>query len=267
MRFSSSFFERQSKTKNVHPDVEVSESNGIRSLHLGGNSTIQSSMRVSSPNELVLGYTRSMMAFLLFESFPRKVAIIGLGGGSIGKFFYHYFKLTQVINIELNPTVLNIAKQHFCLPEESERFQILLGDGAEFVAHKHPEPLDILIVDGYGSKSIAPSLSSLEFYQRCASNVLSHFGILIVNLWGSDKRFPIYLDRIQTAFNHRVLVLPAEKHGNMIIFAFMQEYNDPKWADLIEKAQRLEKKYDLEFVQFVNSLRKRNQYNSDCLFI
>lgn len=267
MRFSSHFFERQTKGKIIHPDVEVSERNGIRSLHLGGNSTIQSSMRLSNPNELVLGYTRSMMAFLLFEALPRKVGIIGLGGGSLGKFFYHYFKQTQVINIELNPNVIQIAKQHFFLPEENERFQIISGDGAQFVAHKHPDPLDVLVVDGYGSKSIAPSLSSLDFYQQCADHALGSFGILIVNLWGSDKRFPVYLERIQNAFHNRVLVLPAEKHGNMIVFGFKQSYDHPKWAELLEKATRLEKKYDLEFIQFVQGLKKRNLYDTESLFI
>src|SRR5688500_19561600 len=46
-------------------DVYVSERHGVRSLHIGSD-TVQSSMRLSRPNDLELSYTRSMMAFLLF---------------------------------------------------------------------------------------------------------------------------------------------------------------------------------------------------------
>ena len=47
--------------KSVSEDsiVEVTETNGIRSLHLG-SVTIQSSMKVKSPFELELAYTRDI---------------------------------------------------------------------------------------------------------------------------------------------------------------------------------------------------------------
>ena len=46
--------------------VYVTETFGVRSLHIGSD-TIQSSMRLARPNDLELAYTRSMMAFLLFN--------------------------------------------------------------------------------------------------------------------------------------------------------------------------------------------------------
>ena len=62
--------------------VEVSEQGGLRSLHLGSD-TVQSTMRIADPIELVLSYTRAMMGFLLFHPQPRHVAMLGLGGGSL----------------------------------------------------------------------------------------------------------------------------------------------------------------------------------------
>ena len=64
--------------------VEVSEEDGVRSLHLGGDA-IQSSIRLDRPDELALDYTRTMMAFLLFQPLPREVLMIGLGGGSMAR--------------------------------------------------------------------------------------------------------------------------------------------------------------------------------------
>ena len=74
--------------------VEVSEKDGIRSLHLGSD-TVQSSMKVDDPYELVLSYTRAMMAFLLFHPRPEHVVMIGLGGGSMAKFVHRHLKTTR----------------------------------------------------------------------------------------------------------------------------------------------------------------------------
>jgi hypothetical protein len=51
---------------------------------------IQSEMLASDPNFLVLSYTRTMAAFTHFYQEPKRIAIIGLGGGSIPKWCYLY---------------------------------------------------------------------------------------------------------------------------------------------------------------------------------
>src|SRR3970040_3128060 len=80
--------------------VYVTERFGVRSLHIGSD-TVQSSMRLSRPNDLELAYTRSMMAFLLFRPPPRRVLMVGLGGGSLAKFIYHRIPdaVTEVIDV------------------------------------------------------------------------------------------------------------------------------------------------------------------------
>lgn len=56
---------------------------------------VQSEMLASDPDFLVLSYTRKMMAFMLFNSEPKRInsepkriAVIGLGGGSMPKWCY-----------------------------------------------------------------------------------------------------------------------------------------------------------------------------------
>jgi hypothetical protein len=81
--FSASRFLRNiHRSVSADNSVDVSESEGVRSLHLG-SSTVQSSMRLSTPYDLELTYTRGIMMFLLFAPDVRKVLAIGLGGGSI----------------------------------------------------------------------------------------------------------------------------------------------------------------------------------------
>jgi spermidine synthase len=48
-------------------------------------SLMQSSMRLNAPYELVRKYTRAMMHFLLLHPAPRRLLVVGLGGGSMLK--------------------------------------------------------------------------------------------------------------------------------------------------------------------------------------
>lgn len=70
------------RNSRIDSEVEVSESRGVRSLYLGSR-TVQSSMSLVHPNDLILDYTKAMMSFMLFHARVRSVACIGLGGGSI----------------------------------------------------------------------------------------------------------------------------------------------------------------------------------------
>ena len=45
-------------------------------------------MSLDEPDALVTAYTRKMMAFLLFNPAPKRIAMVGLGGGSLAKFCY-----------------------------------------------------------------------------------------------------------------------------------------------------------------------------------
>src|SRR5258705_7908858 len=96
------------------PDLVVSEERGVRHLHVGGDA-IQSSMRLDDPFALALDYTRCMMAFLLFHPAPREALMIGLGGGSLAKFFHRRLRPTRVRVVELDERVVRAARTQFAL--------------------------------------------------------------------------------------------------------------------------------------------------------
>ena len=91
---------RSCMARDAKPSIAVSESRGVRTLHVGGEA-IQSSMRLEDPYALALDYTRCMMAFLLFHPEPREALMIGLGGGSLAKFFHKHFAVKAAI-VELD---------------------------------------------------------------------------------------------------------------------------------------------------------------------
>jgi len=91
--------------------------------------------------------------------------------------------------------------------------------------------------------------------------------VLVVNLWGSDRRFDDYLARIEAAFPSSTLCLPAEKPGNVIVFGFRDPPAAIRWDELERKARDLEARYALEFGKFVRGLRRMNRCDAERLYI
>ena len=252
------------KQVRAQGQVEVSERDGVRRMHFG-TATVQSAMRVNDPFALEIAYTRSMMAFLLFQPEPRDFLMIGLGGGSTAKWVYRNLPAARTTVVELNAEVPRIARSYFHVPVDDERFNIRVGDGAEYL-QQQASPTDVIMVDGYDELSQASSLGTPEFYAHCRA-ALKPRGVLVVNLWGSDPRFQEYVEAIASQFDGLCLCLPAEQRGNIIVFGFERSLNMPKWDDLRSTARRLEARFGLEFLRFVEGFRKLNLHNEKRLLI
>ncbi|MDO8892094.1 MAG: polyamine aminopropyltransferase [Sulfurimicrobium sp.] len=244
--------------------VDVSERDGVRFLHLGSD-TVQSAMRVKAPNDLELAYTRAMMGFLLFHPGPRNILMIGLGGGSVAKFVYHKLPSVRTHVVEINPQVVAAARSHFFVPEPDQRLRIEIADGVDHVRN-HPASCDVLMVDGYDDRSLVEALASQSFFDDCAA-ALTPDGVLVVNLWGSDKLFDVYFRRIEASFNGLVLSMPTGRMSNIIVFGFKRSPGNPGWQELKERASKLEADYGLEFPDFVTALRSLNAHSEKRLLI
>ncbi len=236
--------------------VYVSESDGVRALHLG-SVTIQSAMRIRDPFALELNYTRGIMCFLLFKTKAKSMLTIGLGGGSVAKYVYKSCPEIVSTLVEINPQVIQMARNQFYVPENDERFEVIEADGLQYLA-EHPSSTDILLIDAFDSNGIPPDFCSQDFFDQC-SVTLKEDGIFEINLWGSDKNFDIYLQRIEQSFEHRVLILRTGKPGNIIVFGFNQAPNQLSVAKLLERAKTLEVDHKIEFTEFVNKLCNDNQ--------
>lgn len=175
---------------------------------------IQSEMLLSDPKALVLSYTRVMAAFQLIHPEPERVAMIGLGGGSILKWCYDQLSRTEISVIEISPKVIALRKT-FYLPEDDERFHVVCGDGADYVATTVDLP-EVLLVDGFDRQGQPPQLCTSQFYDDCF-RALAPEGLLVVNLCGLFNRHLI--QRIDASFEGRVLVVRPEDGENKIVFA------------------------------------------------
>ena len=235
------------------PSIAVSESRGVRSLHIGGEA-IQSAMRIDDPIALALDYTRCMMACLLLHPRPRKALMIGLGGGSLAKFFHRRLRATQVRAIESDARVVDAARRHFGLPPDDARLSVEVGDGATALV---PEGCDLLVVDGFDDEAHAPGLVRQDFYDA-AYFALSEPGLMVVNFMSDARSLKRYLGRIEAAFGHAPVLLPALSDPNLIAFALRGGPHRIAWSVLETRAAKLEARFAMPFTRMARALRRAN---------
>lgn len=173
-------------------------------------------MDTRSPWQLAVDYTRTMMGFLLFKPAPVRLAMIGLGGGSLAKFCYRQLAACRVTVLENNPHVIALRRD-FLIPDDDARFEVLQGDGAVFVASP-PAHFDVLMVDGFDHQGQPAALCSQQFYDDCFA-ALAPDGVLVVNLHHDDPDYALWLARILRSFAGNAVEVLAPEQSNCIVFA------------------------------------------------
>jgi len=230
------------------------EENGELSLHFGFP-TIQSRMLRADPERLLLDYTRTMMGFLLFAPAPARIAMIGLGGGSLAKYCRRRLPDADFTAVELSPEVIALRRE-FAVPEDDARFRIVCADGADFVRAAGPSP-DVLLVDGFDSSGQPRRLCSAAFYDDCRA-ALAPGGILVVNLCADDSGCGRYISRISDSFDERVIVVEADEGENKIVFACCDGDFPPTLNDLTERLVALEASHPVDLATTAQKILRRS---------
>lgn len=225
----------ETTTPDAEPPI-LYEEDGELSLHFNFP-TIQSRMLKSAPDQLMLDYTRTMMGFLLFQPHPKRIAMIGLGGGSLAKYCRRKLPEADFTAVELNPEVIAL-RQEFGIPPDGPLFRVLCADGADYVRGE-AESLDVLLVDGFDADGQPAQLCSAVFYDNCFA-MLREGGVLVVNLCAGDTGYGSYVSRICAAFADKAVVVEAEERDNKIIFARKDGVFPPSFTELAERLRVLE---------------------------
>lgn len=194
---------------------------------------LQSEMSIDNPDDLLLGYTQSMMGFLLLQPDPRRIGMIGLGGGSLVTFCYRHLPDPAIEAAEINPEVIAL-RDHFHIPQDDERFQVRCIDGADFVRDAAGR-FGALMVDGFDKHGQPAQLCSPDFYEDCY-RALTIDGVMVVNLLGEAKDMEGGIERMRCAFGGAVVVIDALDSLNKIAFACKGDALD---ADELVMQQRI----------------------------
>jgi spermidine synthase len=222
----------------------------LRFLHFAVDN-VQSVMRHDEPDELCLAYTRKMMTLLLFAPDPRRVLLLGLGGGSLAKFCYRHLPLADITVLEIDPNVIAL-REEFCIPPDDKRFRIVQADAVSYIARMSPR-MDAILVDACDRNGLAPAMAAPDLYARLRRRLAIH-GVLSINICGEPDEVEDHLARIRGVFGERIICLPAREDGNTIVLAFR---NGPLVWDgmqLDRHARQLGTHFGLDFPRYARHM-------------
>lgn len=225
-----------------HARPFVHDNGGTRSLHftLG---ELQSSMVMRRPWRLEVDYTRTMMGFLLFNPAPLHIGMIGLGGGSLAKFCYRQLPASPMTVLEINPHVIALRRE-FQIPDDDERFRVIMADGALFMQTEAPR-FDVLLVDGFDQDGQPAALCTQRFYDDCFA-ALPGGGVLVVNLHYDHPDYPVLADRISRSFSGNAVEVLSEEQSNSIVFASKGQAISPRGMSLSKSLSGLDEEARLQ---------------------
>jgi len=139
----------------------------------------QSSMYLDNTSESSFLYTYYFHLGFLFNPDIKDILFIGGGGLSAPKKFLKDYKDVNIDVVELDPKVVEVAKEYFEV-EENKRLNIFIGDGRQFLL-KTNKKYDLIVLDAYSGSYVPFHLMTLEFF-NLINDRLNENGVVMSNL-------------------------------------------------------------------------------------
>src|SRR5436309_9534668 len=157
--------------------IRIEEDDEARYMYF--DRTLQSAMNLKDPTALRLIYSRYTSLGFTFRPDAKRILIIGLGGGSIPKKLQKEFPSLEIDVVEIDPEVIQIAKNHFNV-REINRLHLHAQDGRLFLT-RTANQYDIILLDAYYADAMPFHLATREFFEL-AQRKLTPNGIVVANL-------------------------------------------------------------------------------------
>ena len=151
----------------------------VMSFQIKGWDYTESVSNLLDPDDLPLRYAQVMTIATIYPQAPRKILMLGLGGGSISTYLGRFMPDAAITTVEIDPGVITAAKTYFGL-RESERMRYRAGDGRVFL-NRDSERYDLVLLDAYRGGYVPFHLLTREFYglvkQRLAPGGAAAFNV------------------------------------------------------------------------------------------
>ena len=120
-------------------------------------------------------YDYALAAPLLVDA--KKILILGMGTGTFAEQCRKYFPAAQIVGVEIDEKITELARKYFALPADVE---VVTYDGRAFL-QADKNIYDVILVDAYQDITIPFQMSSTEFFTLVRSH-LNENGVMVVNM-------------------------------------------------------------------------------------
>lgn len=112
-----------------------------------GQEAVQSRVNLKTPHTLISPYARGMFASYLYQPHPRRVLIVGLGGGAMVRFLTHHEPQVHIDAVEIDPVVVRLADQYFGV-RSGGNVRVHTADAVTFVESSTGR-YDLILMDAF----------------------------------------------------------------------------------------------------------------------
>ena len=186
-----------------------------------GQEVVQSRVNLNAPHTLVSPYARSMFASYLYQPQPRRVLIVGLGGGAMVRFLTHHEPHAQIDAVEIDPAVVRLADQYFDV-RSGGNVRVHTADAVAFV-ESVVDPYDLILMDAFlrpssdtDTTGVPTRLKTLEFLGRL-KQALAPGGVVAFNV-NEHASMADDIAAVTTAFG-QVAVYRSPPSDNKVVIA------------------------------------------------
>jgi spermidine synthase len=210
------------ETSSPYHHIRVVDEGQFRTLCF--DDALESRMSLQEPVKGHFEYTEYFQMPWLWNTQIVSVLMIGLGGGTTQRAFEHYYPQVHVETVEIDPVVLQVAREYFQFRED-ERQKVWVEDGRVFL-RRNPAKRDLILLDAYvqgryGS-AIPQHLATREFFELVRERLTTN-GIVAYNVIGSMQGW--HADIVGAIFRTlkavfpQVYAFPARSSQNVVLVA------------------------------------------------
>ena len=232
------------KTSPYNTIIVTEDHKGLRTLLFERGGGRQSVVKPGDPDHLELPYARVALAGLALCEEPRRILVVGLGGGSLPMFLRKHYPAAAIDVAEIDPGVVDVAKQFFGFRED-ELTRAHVGDGRQFIENVR-QGYDIIFLDAFGARDVPKHLTTQEFL-LAVRRVLVTSGVVVSNVWrpASNPLYDAMARTYQEAFEELfILDVPGDVNN---IFLALPRRQPLRQSDLALLARKISTEKQFRF--------------------
>jgi spermidine synthase len=189
----------------------------------------ESCMLVSNPDRLVFEYAQLMLSGLYANPQPKRILVIGQGGGTLPSALQELVPNARMDVVELDGAVDRVARRYFGF-KPTANTRVAIEDGRVFVkrAGRARQTYDLIMLDAFESDYIPEHMLTREFLQEVKA-IMAPRGVLVANTWSSSGLYDhesvtyqaVFGDFFNMKLDNRVILIrdgglpdPAELRRN-----------------------------------------------------
>jgi len=208
---------------SAYSRIRVRRDGDVRALTFvrdNGQEAVQSRINLTAPHTLMSPYARGMFASYLYQPQPRRILIVGLGGGAMVHFLTHHEPQAQIDAVEIDPAVVRLAGEYFGV-RPGGNVRVHTADAVAFI-ESSADRYDLILMDAFLRPSggtdptgVPAQMKTLAFLTRL-KQTLAPGGVAAFNI-NEHATMAADIAAVRTAFGNAAIYRCPPSANKVII--------------------------------------------------